>query len=132
MNNTGNSTRFRQKPHKFRRFEKRHRGSTKVIAVSLAFVMVLSMLGANISSIVNLLEAYAKVIKEGSNIYYSTTIDLYDYYTDNEIKNGLGHDNNANDGQNRNSIFNSALYESGYTAGAEGGGHGQPDAAVPR
>ncbi len=123
MNNTGNSTRFRQKPHKFRRFEKHHRGSTKVIAVSLAFVMVLSMLGANISSIVNLLEAYAKVIKEGSNIYYSTTIDLYDYYTDNEIKNGLGHDNNANDGQNRNSIFNSALYESGYTAGAEGGGH---------
>ena len=95
-----------------------NRGSTKVIAVSLAFIMAFSMLGANISSIVDLLEAFASnTVKIGNDVYYKTTIDLYDYYTDTEIKDGNA-DNNADDGVNRNTIFNTALYESGYTADA--------------
>ena len=115
---SGGTTRIKPRSPRLRQFEKRHRGATKVIAVSLAFVMAFSMLGANISSIVDLLKAYASnTVTEGGNVYYKAKIELFDYYTDNEIKNG-GSDNNAYDGVNRNSLFNTALYESGYTADA--------------
>ena len=127
MNNksyVNSAARVRQRPHKFRRLVKRHRGTTKVIAVSLAFIMAFSMLGANITSIVNLIEAYADHTdnyKQVNNqyVYYTTDLTLYDYKTDSEIKGGS--DNNAYDGWNRNSIFNRALYETGYSQVARNG-----------
>ena len=115
-----NSTAVRTKPKGVRvtRFMKKHKGSTKVIAFSLAFMMIFSVFRANISSIVRLLEAFADDSTEyyvdgsGNNRYYQADLTLYDYYTDSELKGGS--DNNAYDGVNRNSIFNKALLESGY------------------
>lgn len=102
---------------KLKRFEKRHGRATRVTAVSLALMMMFSIFSANVTSIVNLLDAYAKAVKVGSNYYYPATVELYDYYTDNEIRSG-GDDNNQNNGVNVNEIFNTALYESGYVANA--------------
>ncbi len=118
MNKSCNPVRTRHKPYSWIRFKRKHEKSTKMIAVSLAFLMAISAFSANISSFINLFDAYAKTIKEGNVTYYPATVDFYDYYTDNEIKNGLGNDNNLYNGENVNSLFNSALYESGYTAGA--------------
>ena len=110
------------------RFMQRHRGVTRTVAVTLAFLMVFSTLGANVSSIVRLLEA--KATNYGANgytvsnpKYFYADLTLYDYYTDNEIYHGVGNDNNKYDGQNRNSIFNTALLESGYTGLAGTWGH---------
>ena len=118
-----NSTAVRTKPKGVRvtGFMKKHKGSTKVIAFSLAFMMIFSVFSANISSIVRLLEAFAEstdYLNIGSDtapkyVYYDSKLTLYDYKTDNELQND-GYDNNAYDGVNCNTIFNRALYESGY------------------
>ena len=123
MINYNSATRVRHKPHKFRRFEKRNKGSTRVIAVSLAFIMAFSAFGANISSIVHLLEAFAAdptyynagTSENPKYRYYEADLTLYDYKTNTELKSDSNSDNNAYDGENRNSVFNKALYESGYT-----------------
>ena len=113
MNNrsyTGIAAKIKVRSLRLKRFDKRLRRSTRVIAVSLAFIMVFSMFGANISSIVDLLVAYANVVRVGNDLYYSASLDLYDYYTDNEIVNGLGNDDNANLGVNANTYFNSTIH----------------------
>ena len=107
---TGIAAKIKVRSLRLKRFDKRLRRSTRVIAVSLAFIMVFSMFGANISSIVDLLVAYANVVRVGNDLYYSASLDLYDYYTDNEIVNGLGNDDNANLGVNANTYFNSTIH----------------------
>lgn len=88
----------------------------RVIAVFLVFAMAFSAFGANLNSIVKLLEAYAEDdYADSGNMFYPADLTLYDYYTDSELKGGS--DNNAYDGVNRNKIFNMALYESGYATG---------------
>ncbi|MGN0474939.1 MAG: fibro-slime domain-containing protein [Acutalibacteraceae bacterium] len=96
----------------YRRFSRNKKGM-RTVAFSLAAIMVLSIFSANISSIVDLLTAYAA---DSDAIYYAADLTLYDYYTDSEIKGGG--DNNANDGANKNTIFNTALYDSGYATKA--------------
>ena len=123
MINYNSATRVRQGPHKFRHFEKRNKGFTGVIASTLAFLMVFSLFSANISSIVHLLEAfavdptyyYAGTTSSPKYRYYEADLTLYDYKTNTELKSDSNSDNNAYDGENRNSVFNKALYESGYT-----------------
>ena len=109
----------KQRSRNYLRFRKKYRKSTKVIAISLAFIMAFSAFSANISSIVSLLQTFAADGTEGQ-IYYETDLTLYDYYTDQELKGSYtGSDGNANDtGKNENSIFNKALYYSGYTTSA--------------
>ena len=86
--------------------------STRLLAAVMAFLVTFSAFGANLDSIVRLLEAYAA----RSGEYYDATITLYDYYTDSELTGGG--DNNGNDGTNRNEYFNKALYETGYASRA--------------
>ena len=119
MKNNSTAERTRTKSSRATRILRRHNGSTRGVAVTLAFLLAFSALGANLSSILNLMEAMAA----SSDKYYDGTVILYDYYTDHEIK-GSGGDNNAYDGVNRNQIFNAALYESGYVskAGSWNGG----------
>lgn len=93
-----------------RRFCK-NKKSIRITAVSLAAIMALSVFSSNVSSIVNLLTTYAA----GDSVYYSADLTLYDYYTDSELKGG-GDDNKNNDGANKNRIFNTALYDSGYAS----------------
>lgn len=95
-----------------RRFCK-NKKSIRITAVSLAVVIALSVFSSNVSSIVNLLTTYAA----GGSVYYSADLTLYDYYTDSELKGG-GDDNRNNDGINKNRIFNTALYDSGYATKA--------------
>lgn len=85
----------------------------RIAAMCLATIIVLSVFSENISSIVDLLTAYAA----DESIYYSADLTLYDYYTDNEIING-GSDDNIRDTLNRNKVFNTALYDSGYSGKA--------------
>lgn len=96
----------------YKRFQRNKKGM-RTVAFGLAAIMVLSIFSANVSSIVDLLTAYAA---DSDAVYYSADLTLYDYYTDSEIKGGG--DNNANDGTNKNTIFNTALYDSGYSTKA--------------
>lgn len=115
MNDT--RTLVKRTEKKARKVYRKHPREVRVIAVFLVFAMAFSAFGANLNSIVKLLEAYAEVsdYADSGNMFYPADLTLYDYYTDSELKGGS--DNNAYDGVNRNKIFNMALYESGYATG---------------
>lgn len=105
------------------RWVRRNKVGVRMIAFSLAAIMMLSVFSANIVSIVNIFSVNAAEgddsdpdWEHGTQTYWEADLTLYDYYTDNELKGGV--DNNANDGTNRNHIFNQALYDVGYTSKA--------------
>ena len=77
-----------------RKYFKKHKASTKMVAVSLAFLMVFSALSANVASVVKLLDVKAASTDHDESDYYESTLTLYDYHTDDQLKYGI----NRNDG----------------------------------
>lgn len=105
MNRTRNSAR-RVKKQPRRRFNKSSK-IIKTIAVGLAVVIGLSFLNTHLSSIVDLMKVDAA---EGDDLY-PADITLYDYYSDYELM-GCTDDKYDNC---QYSLFNRALYDSGYS-----------------
>lgn len=117
MNNT--KTLAGRVEKKMRRRFNKHSKAVRTTAVLLAFVMAFSALGANISSIVNLLEAHAADLYTESDSY-TAQLTLYDYYTDGEYKTASGTKMEDNNGQSYGmKLFNEALFNSGYSLMAE-------------
>lgn len=112
MNNrTQTKSRAVRTRKKVRRYIHKHSGGVRIVAVFLATVMAFSALSANVSSIVRLLDVSAADNGEEANQqYYFADLTLYDYYSDNELKN-----NGIN---TYTTIFNDVLYYSGYTGNA--------------
>ena len=108
---------------RFGRFRRRHRIEVRSVSLVLAGLMLFSVFGANISSIVKLLETHASYPANNyssdyyTNRYYPTTLTLFDYYSDEEVK-GHSDSSTSDSKKNQNAIFNTALYESGYVADA--------------
>lgn len=92
-----------------RRYFNKHKVTTRMMAVSLAFLMAFSAFGANIASIVKLLETNAAAGDE----YYTADLTLYDYFSDTRNA-GTGIDSGASQEFNN---FQAALWDSGSTTG---------------
>lgn len=104
MNTKNTASRADFSTRRKRRYFKKHKIPTKVMAVSLAFLMAFSALSANIASIVKLFEVEAAAGDE----YYTADLTLYDYF-----HNKYGNNEGTNWGQNFDT-FNNALISSGY------------------
>ena len=133
-NATANKSFQTQRPprptRRLRRFFLHKDFHTKSVAVVLAAVMAFSAFGANVTSIVNLLNVKADALDDYT--YYSADFKLYDYYDDLTIRDGINRTYNAKDSEFDG--FNSALvntgtydsnlgaYTTGYVGGATAGG----------
>lgn len=133
-NATANKSFQTQRPprptRRLRRFFLHKDFHTKSVAVVLAAVMAFSAFGANVTSIVNLLNVKADALDDYT--YYSADFKLYDYYDDLTIHDGINRTYNATDSEFDG--FNSALvntgtydsnlgaYTTGYVGGATAGG----------
>ena len=107
------------KRHREGRFRLRRLVEVKSVAIVLAGLMIFSVFGANVSSIVSLLNVSAASGDHNEKDYYETDLTLYDYYSDDEILNGVPRDDgNHKYGDNVYKIFNTALIGSGYAAKA--------------
>ncbi len=92
-----------------RRYFNKHKVTTMMMAVSLAFLMAFSALSANIASIVKLLETNAAAGDE----YYTADLTLYDYFSDSRNA-STGIDNGT---QQEFNNFQAALWDSGSSTG---------------
>lgn len=102
------------------RFNKDSKG-VRTVAFGLAVVLVLSFLNANISSIINLLEARAAVetYTHDKDDTYPAKLTLYDYLTDNEYKSTAADVQDNTGASHSMTLFNKALYKAGYSSRAE-------------
>ena len=95
---------------KARKVYRKHSREVRVTAVFFVFAMAFSAFGANLTSIMKLLEVYATAADgtvHDETDYYEAALTLYDYYSDVELKSSVPcNDGYPDGGKNLNTIFN--------------------------